>query len=82
MKATHELTTMVAEAKEVVLPTRKVLVSVGTLLIDANIPNAIGGGFAYQDRYNRIFSVKYYASKYGGIKQADFFIPLSFKRKR
>lgn len=63
-------------------PTRKILVSIGTLFIDANFPNAIGGGGGYQDRYNRIFAAKYYVSKYGGIKQFDVFIPLSFKRKR
>jgi hypothetical protein len=63
-------------------PSGKVLFSVSTLLINANIPNAIGGGLAYQDRYNRIYSIKYFASKYGSIKQADIFIPISFKRKR
>ena len=63
-------------------PRGKVLLSVGTLFIDANLPNAIGGGGGYQDKYNRIFAVKYYASKYGSVKQFDVFIPLSFKRIR
>jgi hypothetical protein len=69
-------------ARENARPRGKMLFSVGTLLINANIPNAIGGGLAYQDKYNRIYSVKYFASKYGAVKQADVFIPLSFKRKR
>lgn len=63
-------------------PRGKMLVSVGTLFIDANMPNAIGGGGGYQDKYNRIFAVKYYGSKYGSVKQVDVFIPLSFKRRR
>lgn len=71
-----------AAEREKSRPRGKALLSIGTLFIDANMPNAIGGGGGYQDKYNRIFAAKYYASKYGSVKQVDIFIPLSFKRRR
>jgi hypothetical protein len=71
-----------AAEREKTRPRAKGLISIGTLLINANLPNAIGGGFGYQDKYNRIFTVKYYASEYGSVKQVDVLIPLSFKRRR
>lgn len=62
-------------------PRRKGLVSISTLVINADLPNAIGIGGAYQDKHNRIYSLKYFGSKYGGIKQAEIFIPLSFRKR-
>lgn len=71
----------VNEEKKKNEPRRKGLISVSTLVINANLPNAIGGGIGYQDKYNRIFSFKYFASSYGGIKQAEVLIPLSFRKR-
>lgn len=62
-------------------PRWKILFSLSTMAINANVPNAAGFGFGYQDKYNRVISVKYFASEYGSIKQADIFIPLSFKKR-
>lgn len=63
-------------------PHSRVLLSLSTMAINANVPNAAGFGFGYQDKYNRIFAIKYFTSEYGPIKQADVFISLSFKRRK
>jgi len=63
-------------------PQPKVLLSLSTLLINSNWPNAIGLGLGYQDRYNRIFAVKYFGGEYGSVKQVDIFMPLSFKKSK
>lgn len=70
------------KAKEDAKPHWKILFSMSTMAINANVPNAAGIGFGYQDKYNRIVAAKYFTSEYGSIKQIDLFVPLSFKRKK
>lgn len=71
-----------AQKEEQLKPRWKALISIGAMFVNSNLPNAVGGGVGYQDKYNRIFSIKYYIYQSGGIKQADVYFPLSFRRKR
>ena len=65
---------------ESIRPGGKLLLSLSTLLIKANYPNAVGIGFGYQDNHNRMFAIKYFGGEYGSVKQVDLFMPLSFKK--
>jgi len=59
--------------------TRKLFLSISTMAINQNLPNAIGGGFFYQDKKYRIFGAKIYGSPYGLIKTVDVALPLSLR---
>lgn len=63
------------------IPHWKFLFSMGVMSINSVMPNAAGIGGAYQDKRNRIFAFRYYASEYGSIKALDVYMPLSFKTK-
>lgn len=60
---------------------RTLFVTVGTMSVNQSFPNAIGGGFLYEDKKRRIFGAKYYISKYGSIYQGEVSFPLSLKFK-
>jgi len=59
--------------------TRKLFLSISTMAINQNFPNAIGGGLFYQDRKYRLFGAKIYGSPYGSIKSIDVALPLSLR---
>lgn len=60
---------------------RTLFVTGGLMSINQVFPNAIGGGFLYEDKKRRVFGAKYYISKYGTVYQAEFSLPLSLKIK-
>src|SRR6478735_3663675 len=60
---------------------RTLFATIGAMSINQIMPNAIGGGFLYEDKRRRIFGAKYYVSKYGSIYQGEISLPLSLKFK-
>jgi hypothetical protein len=60
---------------------RTLFATIGAMSINQIMPNAIGGGFLYEDKKRRIFGVKYYISEYGSIYQGEISLPLSLKFK-
>jgi hypothetical protein len=61
-------------------PRRKVFVSAGFLSINQYFPNGIMGGFAYQDKRDKVFSLHRGGSEYGPVTQFYLYLPLSFRR--
>ena len=60
---------------------RTLFATIGAMSINQIMPNAIGGGFLYEDKRRRIFGLKYYVSEYGSVYQGEISFPLSLKKR-